>query len=44
MKIGASTIDTRNKSPVTTDARPVLPPSATPAELSTNVVVVEVRK
>ena len=34
----------RNKHPVTTEARPVLAPSPTPAELSTKVVVVEVPK
>ena len=39
---GANTIAIRNKKPVTTDESPVLPPSATPDELSTNVVVVEV--
>ncbi len=31
---GASRIATRNSTPVTTDANPVLPPSATPAALS----------
>ena len=31
---------TKNKRPVTTDARPVFAPSDTPAELSTKVVVV----
>ena len=39
---GERTMDTRNKNPVTTDARPVLAPSPTPEELSTKVVVVEV--
>ena len=33
---------TRNNRPVTTEARPVLAPAPTPAELSTKVVVVEV--
>ena len=41
-KIGEKKIASRNKKPVTTEARPVLAPSATPEELSTNVVVVEV--
>ena len=44
VKIGAKKIARRNKKPVTTDASPVLAPSPTPAELSTNVVVVEVPK
>ena len=39
---GANIIAIRNKKPVTTEESPVLPPSATPDELSTNVVVVEV--
>lgn len=39
---GARKIETRKRNPVTTDESPVLPPSATPAELSTNVVVVDV--
>ena len=38
VKIGAKKIASRNKKPVTTDARPVLAPAPTPAELSTNVV------
>ena len=42
MKIGDKKIATRNNKPVTMEERPVLPPSATPAELSTKVVVVEV--
>ena len=33
---------TRNRSPVTIEASPVLAPAPTPAELSTKVVVVEV--
>ena len=41
-KIGDSTTEIRNKNPVTTEERPVLAPAATPEELSTNVVVVEV--
>ena len=44
MKTGARNTESKNRKPVTTDARPVLPPSATPAELSTNVVVVDVPK
>ena len=40
--IGARNIDKRKSRPVTTDARPVLAPAATPAELSTKVVVVDV--
>ena len=39
---GDRNIATRKRSPVTIDERPVLPPSATPEELSTNVVVVDV--
>ena len=39
---GAKKIETKNNNPVTIDESPVLPPSDTPAELSTNVVVVEV--
>ena len=42
VKIGAKKMATRNNRPVTMDARPVLAPAPTPAELSTNVVVVEV--
>ena len=41
-KTGDKKIAIKNRKPVTTDARPVLAPSATPEELSTNVVVVEV--
>ena len=39
---GAKKIASRNNNPVTMDARPVLAPAPTPAELSTNVVVVDV--
>ena len=39
---GAKMIASKNKKPVTTDARPVLAPSDTPEELSTKVVVVDV--
>ena len=42
VKIGAKRMATRNNRPVTTEARPVLAPAPTPAELSTKVVVVEV--
>ena len=42
VKIGAKKMAIRNRKPVTTEARPVLAPAPTPAELSTNVVVVEV--
>ena len=42
MKIGDKKMAARNSRPVTTEESPVLPPSATPAELSTKVVVVEV--
>ena len=42
VKIGANKIAIRNMNPVTTDAKPVLAPAPTPAELSTKVVVVEV--
>lgn len=42
--IGEKKIESKNKTPVTTEARPVLAPAATPAELSTKVVVVEVPK
>ena len=42
VNIGANRIDIRKRKPVTTEARPVLAPTPTPAELSTNVVVVEV--
>ena len=41
VKIGAKKIASRNNNPVTMDARPVLAPAPTPAELSTNVVVVD---
>ena len=39
---GEKIIATKNNTPVTTAVRPVLPPSATPADDSTNVVVVDV--
>ena len=39
---GAIMSERRNRIPVMMDVSPVLPPSATPVELSTNVVVVEV--
>ena len=39
---GLSTIDNRNKRPVTIAVKPVLPPAATPEALSTNVVTVDV--
>ena len=39
VKIGANKIAIRNMNPVTTDAKPVLAPAPTPAELSTKVVV-----
>lgn len=42
LKIGANKMEIRNKNPVTTEESPVLAPAPTPAELSTNVVVVEV--
>jgi len=42
MNNGEKIIATRNKTPVITDVRPVRPPSATPADDSTNVVVVDV--
>ena len=38
----ANSMDTRKSTAVTTAVKPVLPPTATPAEDSTNVVVVEV--
>lgn len=41
-KIGDRKMETKNKRPVTTEASPVLAPAATPEELSTKVVVVEV--
>ena len=41
-KIGAKNIDIRNKTAVVNDVKPVLPPDATPADDSTNVVVVDV--
>lgn len=44
INIGENKTARRNMSPVTTDARPVLAPAPTPAELSTNVVVVDVPK
>ena len=39
---GARNIATKNRAAVTIEARPVRPPSATPAEDSTNVVTVDV--
>ena len=42
VKIGAKNIDSTNSTAAVTEVRPVLPPAATPAEDSTNVVVVEV--
>lgn len=39
---GAINNERKNRIAVVSDVRPVLPPSATPAELSTNVVTVEV--
>ena len=39
---GANTSDIKNKTAVTTDARPVLAPAATPALDSTKLVTVEV--
>ena len=42
VKIGAKNIDSANSTAAVTEVRPVLPPAATPAEDSTNVVVVEV--
>ena len=41
-KIGDRNRDSPKKIAATTDVRPVLPPSATPDALSTNVVVVDV--
>ena len=41
---GERTTETRNNKPVTAAVKPVRPPSATPAEDSTNVVVVDVPK
>ena len=40
--IGAKSIEAKNSTAVVIAVRPVLPPAATPAEDSTNVVVVEV--
>ena len=40
--IGEKNMAKRNRKPVTTEERPVLPPAATPEEDSTKVVVVEV--
>ena len=42
VKIGANSVDTRNRMPVTRAVRPVRPPTATPDADSTKVVVVEV--
>ena len=42
MNTGERNIAKRKRTPVTIDERPVLPPSATPDELSTKVVVVDV--
>lgn len=42
VKIGAKNIDSANSTAAVIEVRPVLPPAATPAEDSTNVVVVEV--
>ena len=42
VKIGAKRTETRNRRPVTRAVSPVRPPTATPAEDSTNVVTVEV--
>lgn len=42
VKIGASNIEIKNNAAVVIEVRPVLPPAATPADDSTNVVVVEV--
>ena len=39
---GEKITDNRNKKPVTTAVKPVLPPSETPDALSTKVVVVDV--
>ena len=44
MKMGANSMEIRKSSAVTIAVKPVLPPSATPAEDSTKVVVVEVPK
>ena len=41
VKIGAKNIDSANSTAAVIEVRPVLPPAATPAEDSTNVVVVE---
>ena len=40
--IGLKNIATKNKHPVVNDDKPVLPPSATPDDDSTNVVTVDV--
>ncbi len=40
VKIGANSVDTRNRMPVTRAVRPVRPPTATPEADSTKVVVV----
>ena len=42
MKMGAKSMEIRNRTAVVKAVRPVLPPAATPAEDSTKVVVVEV--
>ena len=42
VNIGAKSIEIRNRTAVVSAVRPVLPPAATPAEDSTNVVVVDV--
>ena len=42
VKIGAKIMASRNRNPVTTEDKPVRPPAATPAEDSTQAVVVEV--
>ncbi len=42
IKSGDKIIETRNSTPVVRAVRPVRPPSATPAELSTKVVTVDV--
>ena len=39
---GANKVANKNKTPVVNAVRPVLPPTATPAEDSTKVVVVDV--
>ena len=44
VKIGAKNIDSANSTAAVIEVRPVLPPAATPAEDSTNVVVVVSKK